>query len=185
MMNTKGLLAVALCILTNCGWAVAQKYEQESRIKTRQLPLAISSYLDRHYPERSKVRHYEEYSRDDENGVLILFYESKFDLGSHRYSVKFDSSGSLYDIERLVPARRLPNLVRQQIEEDLSVYFQKYRISKIQEILEPNGSVLGYELVVKGKRNQDIGYFELKYNAEARRRSVISIQERLNPFFFF
>lgn len=184
-MKLSPIIITVTVFFLSCGMAKAQKYEQESRIKADQLPTAVLSYLDQHYPERSKVRHYEEYSKRNTAAALQRFYESKFDADGFRYSVKFDSSGRLHDIERLVVFRRLPPAILQQIKEDLSRYFHKHRVKKAQELLDETREVLGYELVVRGKRGKDIGYFELQYDAAARRTSVIPIQDALNPFFFF
>lgn len=184
-MKLSPILITVTVFILSCSTAEAQKYEQESRIEADRLPSAVLSYLDQHYPGRAKVRHYEEYSKRDTGAALQRFYESKFDADGFRYSVKFDSSGTLYDIERLVVFRRLPPTIRQQIKEDLSRYFRKHRVKKIQEQLDETGEVLGYELVVRGKHDQDIGYFELQYDEAARRISAISIQDALNPFFFF
>jgi len=178
-------LIIAAAMLMSCAAANAQKYEQESRIKTELLPSAIIAYLDQHYPERSKLRHYEEYSKREEEDKLQRFYESKFNSGGYRYSVKFDSSGQLYDTERIVAVRHLPEPILRQIKEDLSLYFQRHRIKKVQEIIDKAGKVVGYELVLRGRRNQDVGYFELQYDATAQRVSATPIQEALNPFFFF
>lgn len=184
-MNTRLIILITAALLLSFGTARAQKYEQESRIKAESLPFAVLTYLDQHYPERTKVRHYEEYSKQDTATAIQRFYESKFDADGFRYSVKFDSSGKLYDIERLVPFRRLPRPVSQQINQDLSRYFHKYRVKKVQEQLDETGDVLGYELVVRGQHGQDIGYFELQYDQAAQRLSAVSIKDTFNPFFFF
>jgi hypothetical protein len=184
-MNLKATIMIALCVLICSGVALCQKYEQESRIKEEQLPSAIPGYLDKYYPERSKVKHYEEYSKTGKDGVLRHYYESKFDSGHYRYSVKFDSSGALYDIERLIDMQQLPSQLKLQIEEDLSQYFQKHRTRKLQEVIDQAGTVIAYELVVKGSRERDVGYYELRYDPEGQRISVVPIQETLNPFFFF
>ena len=184
-MKLSPILITVTVFILSCSTVEAQKYEQESRIKAERLPSAALFYLDQHYPGRTKVRYYEEYSKRDAGAALQRFYESKFDEDGFRYSVKFDSTGTLYDIERIVVFQQLPPSILEPIEEDLSRYFRKYRVKKVQELLDETGEVIGYELVVRGKHGQDIGYFELQYDEAARRTSVIPIQDALNPFFFF
>lgn len=184
-MNLLPLSATILALLLSHSVVNAQKYEQESRIKADELPASILVYLDQHYPERCKVRHYEEYSKPAEKSVVRRYYESKFDADGYRYSVKFDSSGSLYDTERLISANQMPDSILHEIRKDLALFFHKYRIVKIQEILDQSGLVQGYELVARGKREKNLGYFELQYSATAKRLSAALIQESLNPFFFF
>ncbi len=179
------LLLTILCTLALCTPGQAQKYEREERVQPEDLPQAVLIYLEKAYPQRSRVRHYRELSRSGGQEELQLFFESKFRDEGWYYSVKFDSLGQLYDTERIIRPGHLPDEVEEKIEEDLGGYFQRYRIQKIQERLEEDGSVLGYEIVLRGKHNRSIGYYELQYDAAGTRLYCEPIEQSPNPFFFF
>lgn len=83
--------------------AHAQKYEREARISASEMPAPALEHLAEAYPERKRTRHYAEHSRLGQEQKLRLFYESKFKTEGLHYSVKFDSLGRLYDVERLDP----------------------------------------------------------------------------------
>ncbi|MCI4651394.1 hypothetical protein [Phaeodactylibacter sp.] len=165
--------------------AHAQKYEREARIKAAEMPAPALTYLAKTYPERSRTRHYEEHSRQGKEENLQRFFESKFKMDGYRYSVKFDSLGALYDVERIVAFEQLPSPARQVIEEDLGNTFRHFRIEKIQERYAPSGQLIGYEIEIRGKRNNTVGQFELQYSPDGTRQSLEPIESDPNPFFFF
>jgi hypothetical protein len=156
----------------------AQKVEVERRIKANALPDQVLEFLQKKYPDKRRIKHYEEYN---EKG---RFYESKFCYEEKRYSVKFDSSGQLYDIERAVKFKSLPASISQQIESHLSDHFQRYRVVKVQEQLV-DGQVAGYELEAKGKASGRLGYFEFQFDTRGNQKSVRAVEKPDNDFFFF
>jgi hypothetical protein len=165
--------------------ANAQKYEREERISPEELPAAVLLYLNEQYPQRSKVRHYRELSRSGAQDKLQLFFESKFRHEGWYYSVKFDSLGQLYDTERILPRRQLSEKLRDRISKDLSQFFSRYRLRKIQQRPEEDGTVTGYEIVVRGKHDKAVSYYEFQYSANGERQSQELIEQAPNPFFFF
>lgn len=126
-----------------------------------------------------------EHSRQGQEAKLTLYFESKFKSAGYRYSVKFDSLGQLYDVERIIKSDQLPSPARHSIHEDLGASFQHFRIEKIQERYLPTGSLAGYELEVRGKRGEVVGYFELQYGPGGQRLSLEPVEQDSNPFFFF
>ncbi|MCR9102548.1 MAG: hypothetical protein NXI25_21525 [bacterium] len=165
--------------------AYAQKYEREARIKAADLPTPALAHLAKNYADRGRTRHYEEHSRQGQEEELQRFYESKFRMDGYRYSVKFDSLGALYDVERIVAFEQLPSLARQAIQEDLGHTFRHFRIEKIQERYAPSGQLMGYEMEIRGKRENTVGQFELLYAPDGARQSLEPIESDPNPFFFF
>lgn len=163
----------------------AQKYERESRIKTSEMPAPALAFLAESYPDRGRTRHYEEQSRRGQETALVLFYESKFKFKGSRYSVKFDSLGQLYDVERIIKFDHLPSPVKEEIRDNLGQSFQYFRIEKVQERYAPDGQLIGYEIEIQGRQDEDVGYFELQYSPKGRRQSLKSIELDSNPFFFF
>jgi len=131
------------------------------------------------------VRHYRELSRFGTQDKLQLFFESKFQDEGWYYSVKFDSLGQLYDTERILPRRQLSEKLEDRIKKDLSQFFSRYRLRKIQQRLEEDGAVTGYEIVVRGKHDKTVSYYEFQYSANGERQSQELIEQAPNPFFFF
>ena len=183
-MTKNQWIALIACISFTIS-AHAQKYEREARIQAADMPASALVYLAKNYPERSRTRHYEEHSRHGQEDKLRLFYESKFKMEGYRYSVKFDSLGGLYDVERIVGFEQLPSPARQAVEEDLGNTFRHFRIEKIQERYAPNGQLMGYEIEIRGKRENTVGRFELQYAPDGMRQLLEPIESDPNPFFFF
>jgi len=175
-------MSLRILILLCCGMismeTAAQKVEVERRIKAEQLPDAILNYLESEYPDKRRVKHYEEFN---EKG---RFFESKFCFEKQKYSVKFDSLGQLYDVERLTKMKELPEPVLLKIKEELRDFFERYRVVKIQEKLVGE-QVIGYELEAKGKSEKRLSYFEFQFNKEGIPESVRPIEQPANDFFFF
>lgn len=183
MTKNRWLILVAFLGLTIT--LHAQKYEREARIKASEMPPPALAHLTEVYTERGRTRHYEEQSRHGQEEKLQLFYESKFKMKGYRYSVKFDSTGTLYDVERVVAFEQLPSPVQQAVQEDLGNTFKHFRIEKLQEHFEPAGQLTGFEIEIRGKRNGTVGYFEVQYDTNGQRQSLESIESDPNPFFFF
>ncbi len=159
----------------------AQKTEQESRTPQSTFPQPALDFLEGNFPGGSRARYYEE---QNEAG---RFLEAKFNYQGYRYSVKFEPSGKLYDIERLLPnSDSLPRQVGEVLQRQLSARFSRYKIKRLQEQLSPDGELLGYEIEIKAKEEgQAFQYFEVQTSPQGEWQSVRAIEQRPNDFLFF
>ncbi len=160
------------------GLLSAQKVEVEKRVPAKEAPSPMQEFLEEKYPEMRRLKYYEE---RNESG---RFLEAKFCYQKSRYSVKFTPEGQLVDTERKVKFRRIPAEAARRINEQLEAEFQRHKVVKTQEILE-NGQVVGYELEIKGKRENELGFFEGQFDAAGRQESLRTIEQPPNDFLFF
>ncbi|MBV6654921.1 MAG: hypothetical protein KI786_14245 [Mameliella sp.] len=165
--------------------ANAQKFEKEKRIKAVQMPQSALAYLNKNYPESGRIKHYLELSKHSNESTLQRFFESKFRSEGRRYSIKFDSLGRLYDVERIIDFKQLPSPVQQAIRGDLISVFQHFQILKIQEAFTPEMNLKGYELEVRCNRGKSIGLYEFQFDFNGVRKAMEAIEADPNPFFFF
>lgn len=156
----------------------AQKIEVEKRVSPEKAPAPMQQFLQEKYPEKRRVKYYEE---RNESG---RFFEAKFCFDKWRYSVKFTPEGQLVDTERKVKFRQLPAQLSEQINRQLNEQFQRFKVVKIQEILE-GGRVAGYELEIKGKKGDELGYFEGQFDAQGRQQGLRTIEQPPNDYLFF
>lgn len=171
-------LSILFSLLAGLTELPAQKIEIERRVDKEVLPDRMLEYLDRHYEDTRSTRYYLEQTEDGK------FYEAKFKYRRSRYSVKFRIDGSLYDVERQLKYKELPGAARDQIEKALSDKLQRWRIVKVQERLE-KGQVMGYEIEIKGKSSDHLGYFEAQFDREGKLQDLQTIEQRPNDFLFF
>ncbi len=142
------------------------------------MPIEAMEFLNERFPVREKEKFYEEQNEEGR------FYEAKFCVEKHLYSVKFKTTGELYDIERKIKFQEAPAIVRLKIEQQLDEQFKRHKIVKAQEKLEQR-KVVGYEIEIKGKTEERLGYFEAQFDAKGQQESIRPIEERPNDFLFF
>ena len=165
-------LLITIIFLSGMLHASAQeKMEREFKIKQEQAPAIAKKYIDEVF--KGKVKWYQEYN---ENG---MYYEAKFRKNKKRFSVKFDSTGILYDVEELFKFKSTDFSGKSSIETFLENKFQRWKVTKAQyqwigdpavlrkyllEEIAPVSISPNFELVVRGKNKGDIGYFEFIFN---------------------
>lgn len=171
-------LSILFLFLAGPSELPAQKIEIERRVDKEVLPDRMLEYLDRHYEDTRRNRYYLEQTEDGK------FYEAKFKYRGARYSVKFRIDGSLYDVERQVKYKELPEPAKANIEKALSERLRRWRIVKVQERLEEE-QVTGYEIEVKGKSADHLGYFEVQFDRRGELQDLQTVEQRPNDFLFF
>ncbi len=171
-------LSILFLLLAGISELPAQKIEIERRVDKEVLPDRMLDYLDRHYDDTRRNRYYLEQNEEGK------FYEAKFKYRRSRYSVKFRIDGSLYDVERQVKYKELPEATKDHVEKALSDRLRRWRVVKVQERLE-KGQVMGYEIEIKGKSSDHLGYFEAQFDREGRLQDLQTVEQRSNDFLFF
>jgi len=171
--------------------ALAQdKYEKESRIKRAEVPEKAVRFIDSAKLTK-KLKWYEE------QGLRLTTYEVKTCHNKSKYSIEFDASGSIEDIEIDRKWNEIPADTQSIINSFLDSIYQKKKIRKVQiqftgssdelhkMLTQPNSTVTvttKYEIVVKGKKNNEYEMVEYLFsdNGKMERRSKIILKNTDN-----
>jgi hypothetical protein len=164
-----------LCLVTqNC--FAQDKFEEESRIKSEEVPEAARTFIDEIHVDK-KVRWY------CETGLDSKSIEAKFKKNKTRYSIEFDTTGIIQDAELEICWEDLAPLIRANISAELGEICAKYKTRKIQIQYtgEENDLLLclaekgpteklttKYELIVKCKNKYKVDLFEYLFSEEGK-----------------
>ncbi|WP_162340238.1 hypothetical protein [Cyclobacterium salsum] len=109
-----------------------EKIEREYRVKEREAPGEAREWLNDAFEGRKKVKWF----REETSGKSS--YEAKFNWEEADYSVEFDLSGTVEDIEIIKNWENLSSNLRQNLEAYFDKHYRKWRLEKIQ--LQYSGS---------------------------------------------
>jgi len=177
MMRCRSL-AVLVLVLFQFSMVNSQvKVEREHRIKKNQFPDAAHDFIQEKLQDAKKIRFYKE------TDTTKITYEAKFKKDKLYYSIEFDESGKLEDIEIAIKEVDVPEDSWSKITKFLNKKFTEFKIRKIQQqypitsdetaettlnnafqnLLIPS---LNYELFVRGKIHEDRADYEILFGAE-------------------
>ena len=167
------------------------KYEKEYRIKEEAVPQQALDFVASLAFDR-RVKWYKE---ERLQGTSI---EAKTCFNKHKYSIEFDSLGRLEDVEIKIKWQAIPPAVQQAILATLEEQLARHRLIKIQRQWSgPPKAVLAsvqtqtqqesvvkkYEIVLKGKSEEGIQWYEYTFTAigleESRRRIILRNTDNL------
>ncbi|GAB3945220.1 hypothetical protein GCM10028805_13950 [Spirosoma harenae] len=146
-----------------------QKYEREYRIKSSAVPKKAAQFINDVF-SKTTVHWYGEESL---TGTTI---EAKLKKGGNRYSIEFDPSGKIQDVEIQRSFNQIPAQTRKVLNDRLSQQFDKFTVVKTQlqwtasqadlktAILtnNPPASVqIRYELILKAQKDGAANYYEV------------------------
>ena len=186
-------LAVALLIFGTCGRSMAQyKFEKESDLSIDQVPSIAFDFIDSGVIDTNVDWYYEE-------NLVGNSVEAKFLYDDHHYSVEFDTSGLLQDIEIEYSEQELPRELMDRIDKSLNLQFKKYSLHKIQKQYsgdltslhsflndqDRNEWIIKYELVIKAKKDKRMKLYEVLLDEEGRTESIEEIVLRNNDYLEF
>lgn len=172
----KHLLLILILILPIFASSQDKKIEKEEDIKREQMPEGAQEYLLQNIPEDiNKLRHYYETDGDKES------FEAKFKYNRHRFSVEFNETGTLEDIEVQVKKNDLEDVVLEKIENYLDTQHDRFKIEKIQAQFQSDNknpeqtmkrarkfdknSPDHYELIVATKNKGKLKKYEMLFDA--------------------
>lgn len=145
--------------------AAQQKYERETGINSSQAPDTAVSYMEKLFGTDARVRWYREESLQ---GITV---EAKTKLAEGIYSVKFDTTGRLIDIELTQREKEVPYKVMEQIVSHLASAYDRYRIRKIQVQWTGAPETL-YQLITgKSVEGRYTVRYEIEHSGRIRRDS--------------
>jgi hypothetical protein len=183
---------VVLVIYSLSSTAQEYKREKEERIRRRDMPEKAIEVLSPFLKQARKIRFY--FETDGERKS----YECKLKFRGIKYSIEFNESGDLEDVEFLVSGTDLPDITRDAIYEYLETEYDRYVISEFQKqyssdkagikderiianALADNevGMIIRYELEVDGNQDQKLISHELLFDHNGlfmRKRTIIRRQ---------
>lgn len=177
MMKYKCFLLLIMALFQYTTGIAQVKVEREHRIKKNQFPDAAHEFIREKLKDAKKIRFYKE------TDTTKISYEAKFKKDKLHYSIEFDDSGKLEDVEILIKEVDVPEDAWFNIIKFLKEKFEKYKIRRIQQqypitsnetlettlnnafqnLLIPS---LNYEIMVRGKIRDNHADFEILFGAE-------------------
>ncbi len=170
----RGLAVLTIFFVARFSVYAQFKQEREFRIRAESAPVAAQDFVAACQFE-SKVKWYWE------EDVSSLSIEAKVRHQGRRYSIEFDTSGRLQDVEVRWHMDDLPSRTRTGILNHLETAFARFRIGKVQEqwigpepllrdlIKAGEGATsaqTNYELIVRGRQGSRINRYEYLFDAE-------------------
>jgi len=140
--------------------------QSDKNIRNKNVPALVKQLIQKTYPNAHNINYYIEKQNDS------TFYEAVFKYQKDNYTLLISSTGKLYKTEIIILYDQLPLPVKDTISKDLTTRFEKYIITKVEQV-NPHHE-LNYELTIIGKMGHKEGYFEVYYN---RQGSFISVEE--------
>ncbi|HBQ60014.1 MAG TPA: hypothetical protein DD671_10420 [Balneolaceae bacterium] len=172
------LFLLTAILLTHFSLASAQdaKDEIEKSISRDAMPASALSQINQFWNEQKKVDFYLQ-----SHGEMISF-EAKLDWEGHQYSIEFDSTGSLIDVEQLIKFEQLPEALRNTITEEIDKQYTRFKFTRIQrqfsaseeddndEVLEDvldedfEDLIINFEIEIDAQNKKVLGSFELLFD---------------------
>ena len=182
----KFYLILVLVVLSFSGIGQV-KYEKEHKVKNDEVPKEALNFIIEFDVDKNVKWFYEE-------GTFGNSFEAKFIQDGHKYSVEFDTSGTIQDIEILIDFEEIEGYVFEKIKQHISQFFVSNKIQKVQ--IQYTGNVfdllslkdlhtanlqqlgISYELVVKGKTEGKIKLMEFNFSqtGELIQKSELQLQ---------
>ena len=153
-----------------------QKFEKETRLNEREVPTSALQFIEALSVE-CKVKWYKEESLTSHS------IEAKFKRNKQKYSVEFDTTGQLEDVEIEIKWDNIPKLARDTIQNELGFLCVRSKVSKIQvqyignqecviDFLSTNNPkekiITNYEVVLKCSSNEKIALLECLFSTEGK-----------------
>ncbi len=189
-MSKRSINLLVVVLLFSCNALSQKKFERESRLTKSALPdfaVAFESIFE----DGQSIKWYLE------EGLERYSIEAKYKRNGKRYSVEFDTLGTLEDVEIEIDQSEIPQETYRSICERLSAEGDRHKIDKIQiqytgeeQLLKEvsvsgkcgEGCVTRYELVVRIRKDKELSSFEYLFSEDGtlERRSEIIIQTSSN-----
>jgi len=160
-----------------------QKFEKESRLKTDDVPSAALQFI-----EAVEMNYrWKWYFEENLKGNSV---EAKTKYNGKRYSIEFDTSGKIQDVEVETELPGMDENVSRNIVQALDSMFNRFKIDKIQIQYSAESPVLlailnnittrsdykvQYEIVVKGKKTGRPKLYELTFSDSGKLLDSVEI----------
>ncbi|PHQ29783.1 hypothetical protein [Leeuwenhoekiella nanhaiensis] len=179
---------LALFITLSClAHAQNLKQEFEQGIEAKGMPEAAITYLQSLEGTKKRLQYYREQDGERQS------FEAKFKLNGEKYSVEFDQTGMLEDIE-IIRTQKEMGATLTAVKNYLETSFERHRIEKIQAHYEPKtvfntanpGIPDAWELIVATKNTENkLERFEMTFDADGNFLKSRKIVRRSYEFLLF
>ncbi len=139
-----------------------ESFAQEKRIKTKDVPKEIKSYIAQNFTTVAKIKYYQDKTNDT---VLI---EANFKYQKENYSLSFLPNGTLIEQEIEIKFDALASSTQINIKKYFNENFANFKVLKCQKVMISNKEDT-FEVKIKQKNNYYEAFFDknggfLKYN---------------------
>lgn len=164
------------------------KREQEFRIEKDQFPETAFSQIEEYLGNAKRVRFYQEMDSTKKS------FEAKFKKGRLYYSVEFNETGKLEDVEFVIKENDVPEDSWNAIMDHLHGEYPKFRIKKMQQqypLADRNPQkvlyeafqnlilpYINYEVVFSAKKDKGFQTYEALFNSDG---ILINIRKSFPP----
>ena len=168
--------------------------EKEIKLKNNEVPAELKQMVNNFMDDVKKISYFRE-----ENGKKIS-YEIKFLFRKSFYSIEFDDSLRLEDVEVVIKEDQLTDTVLGNIKDHLSNH-EKAKIDKIQKqfssdkwaddevinqaLNNATGDIIRYELEVSLKKESEWKALEMLFSSDGRFISQREIIKRSSDFVLY
>lgn len=166
-------LALIISLFVNFETVFAQeKYEKEERIHASSVPITAIEFINQICLD-CKVKWYLE------EGLKSKSIEAKFKVNKSKYSIEFDTLGTIEDAEVDISIKVLDSAIHDSITNYLSKTFNKYKIQKIQvqysgdksyivnkikNDMHSDNLIIKYELIARCSNEKETALYEFLFN---------------------
>ncbi|WP_157486745.1 hypothetical protein [Dyadobacter alkalitolerans] len=189
MKSKQSFINLIFVLMAGVLWnpcSAQKKYEREFSIKPDAVPQPAADFVNSVFT-KSKIHWYREESL---TGNSI---EAKLKHSKKRYSIEFDESGNIRDVEIVSGIDAMEGGSRATLTDNLRKEFSRYKIVKTQlhwngpvaalkksllENMAAKGVQTRYELVLKGTRDKLESYFEVLAEENGAIVSIHQIVQR-------
>lgn len=187
IMKCKVLLIIFTCFCFT-SLNAQTKNEKESRVSLSQFPENAQTQLNIIPKKAKRIRYYKESDGEKQS------FETKFKYEKYWYSVEFNNSGILEDIEVRIKERQIPDSIKTEIKTYIGNRSDKFDLIKIQEqyiyvdsisetqflnsILENRATtVSNYEIIVAIKSNKIWELKEMTFDSKGAFLNARNLQQ--------
>ncbi len=190
----RAILILFSSLLMILSYGQESKNEKETKLKRDEMPASILESLEGYLEKSKKVKFFSEIDNEHTS------FEVKLSFEGNRYSIEFDQSGKLEDIEVNIQMGTLPSESWKKIQRHLSS-FDKFKIDKIQkqfsssaksneEIIKDalqNGTaeIIRFEIEVNTKQNGKWTAYEMLFQEDGQFLTKRIIIHRSSEFILY
>ncbi|HEA28803.1 MAG TPA: hypothetical protein ENH91_02205 [Leeuwenhoekiella sp.] len=188
-MIRKVFLSVLVLFMPISVFSQSVKNEVEKRITKEEMPAEALRRLEQMPIKLEKARLYLE--QDNEHRSV----EAKVAHKGKKYSIEFEKTGNLHDIEVVITLDEIPKYIAKTIKNYLKNTYERYKIEKIQQQFSPSNTqdAFGerknpdkYELIVATKNKENkLEKKEIRFDPNGNLLETRKIIRRSYDFLLF
>ncbi|MFW5892530.1 MAG: hypothetical protein ACOCUQ_03910 [Bacteroidota bacterium] len=148
--------------------AQEKKIEREKLVRQSKVPPNALEWISTSFDSPQKVKWYHEISGEG------ISYEAKFKHQKYKYSVKFDTTGTIKDVEKIIRIKEIETNARKSITNYFEENYDRFKILKTQ--IQYTGLSENLQKMIIGNKDKELEELEeleklditVKYEIEYR-----------------